>query len=317
MLSLLAAHALGAAAMVTGGHRIGIQGPSGTGTTAAIAQPSALRSYALAKPDVQLTLPAQLQEVSGVTALSDSEVACVQDEEGAIFVYDLGQRRVTRQIRFGPPGDYEDVARVGSRLYVLRSDGVLYEIQGAPATPRVTVHALRLPTADNEGLCFDARHRRLLIAAKSRLGKGKPAKDTRAILAFDLDAVRLAPSPVLLLDVGAVRAFAERQGGQPPDLGKTGAKGPPALRFMPSALALHPATSEIFVLSAVDHVLTSFDANGQVTGFAALDPGLFRQPEGMTFLANGDLIIANEASGSQPTLLLFKARPGGAAPSAR
>jgi hypothetical protein len=312
VLSLLTVQALGVAAMVAGGHRLEEAAPDGTGTAAAIAPAAALPSYALAGPDLRVTLPARLQEVSGVTALSDTEVACVQDEEGAVFVYDLGKRRVTRQIRFGPPGDYEDVASVGSRLYVLRSDGLLYEIQGPPETPRVTVHDLRLPTPDNEGLCFDARHGRLLIAAKSRLGPGRAVKDTRAIFAFDLDATRRAPVPVLLLDVDAVRAFAERKNRQLSDRqGKSGGRRQPLMRFMPSALALHPVTSEIFVLSAVDRVLASFDTNGQVTGCASLDPELFRQPEGITFMANGALIITNEAAGHQPTLLLFKARTAG------
>jgi hypothetical protein len=51
--------------------------------------------------------------------------------------------------------------------------------------------------------------------------------------------------------------------------------------------------------------------NGKVTGYAALDPELFRQPEGLAFLANGDLVIANEAAGREPTLLLFRYRSKG------
>ena len=75
---------------------------------------------------------------------------------------------------------------------------------------------------------------------------------------------------------------------------------------MPSAVAVHPLTSEIFVVSAVDRVLVTFDMAGIVTGYVSLDPKLFRQPEGLTFLANGDLVITNEAAGGRPTLLLFK-----------
>jgi hypothetical protein len=277
----------------------------------AAAQTAALNSYALAAPDRTVVLPARLNEVSGVTAISDTELALVQDEEGVVFVYDLGQQRITRQIRFGPPGDYEDIARVGSRLFVLRSDGTLFEIRGLSGTPPVTIHVLRLPTADNEGLCLDARQSRLLIAPKSRLGQGKNLRDTRAIFTFDPASATLQREPMLMLSIGAVREFVERQAGQAsgPAKGK-GGKPLPSLQFMPSAVAMHPLTSELFVLSAVDRVLATFDTAGRVTGYAPLVPKLFRQPEGLAFLSNGDLVVTNESAGRQPTLLVF--RYGGA-----
>jgi uncharacterized protein YjiK len=78
------------------------------------------------------------------------------------------------------------------------------------------------------------------------------------------------------------------------------------LRFKPSAIAVHPQTGEVFILSSVDHVLISCDENGNVTGYALLDAGLFRQPEGIAFFPNGDMLIANEAAGKEPTLLLFR-----------
>jgi hypothetical protein len=270
---------------------------------AAAAVPAgALRSYALSAPDLTMVLPARLNEVSGVTAVSETELAMVQDEEGIVFFCDLAQRRITRQMRFGPPGDYEDITRVGSRLFVLRSDGTLFEIGGLSGTPRVKAFRLRLPTADNEGLCLDARHDCLLIAAKSELRNQRNLKDARAIFAFDPDSGTQQPQPVLLFSVDAIQAFAEQQSRQP---GKT-SKRLPTLHFMPSAVGIHPVTSEIFVLSAVDRVLATFDTSGLVTGYTSLDPRLFRQPEGLTFLANGDLLITNEAAGARPTLLLFK-----------
>ena len=268
------------------------------------APPPALSFYALEAPDLSAALPPRLAEVSGVTALSGAEVACIQDEEGVVFVYDLAQRRTVRQIPFGPRGDYEGIASADTRLFVLRSDGVLFELQDLSSTPPVRAHVLRLPTADNEGLCLDAPRRRLLIAAKTRLGKGKAFKDTRVIFAYGLDAAALEPEPAMIVSVDAIRDFAERQGRR-----RVAPGGKPrALRFMPSAIAMHPTTFEVFVLSAVDQALATFDANGRVTGFAGLDPALFPQPEGLTFLGNGDLVITSEAAGGRPTIALFKRR---------
>jgi hypothetical protein len=291
----------GQAPGMTAGQRSGL--PSGPPSRAALA------SYALAVPDTSIVLPPRLAEVSGVTALSGTEVALIQDEDGVVFVYDLARRRIVREIPFGLPGDYEDVAVADSRLFVLRSDGVLFEIQGLSGRPRVRAHVLRLPASDSEGLCLDARRRRLLIAPKSMLARGEDLKDTRRIFAYGLGAAALEPRPAMIFSVDAVRAFAERQARQV--RGKRAGPGGNAgasLRFMPSAIAIHPTTFEIFVVSAVDRVLATFDENGRVTGFASLDAGLFRQPEGLTFLANGDLVITSEASGARPLLHLFKPR---------
>jgi len=311
VLAAVAAQALGGAAEPTGGAPSRFAaGPGGAAAAPEPAAAGALQSYALADPDLAVVLPPQLSEVSGVTDISDTELGCVQDEDGLVFVYDLGRQQVTRTIRFGPPGDYEGIARAGSRLFVLRSDGVLFEIQGLSGTPPVRIHVLRLPASDIEGLCHDPRHGRLLVAPKSSLGKGRALEDMRAIFAYGLDKAALQPDPLLALSVNAIRTFAGRQvAGQQQ---KKAGKPRPALRFMPSAIAVHPATSEIFVVSAVDRALATFDRSGQVTGYASLDPGLFRQPEGLAFLANGDLVITNEAAGQKPTLLLFTRRAGGA-----
>ena len=62
------------------------------------------------------------------------------------------------------------------------------------------------------------------------------------------------------------------------------------------------------MVSALDRVLASFDRSGAVTGYALLDPGIFPQPEGITFLPGGDLVVANEGAGARPTLLRFRER---------
>jgi len=56
----------------------------------------------------------------------------------------------------------------------------------------------------------------------------------------------------------------------------------------------------------MDHSLAVLDRDGRIDGYALLSPTLFRQPEGMTFLPDGTLIIANEAAGAKATLLRFR-----------
>ena len=75
----------------------------------------------------------------GLTDVSASEVALVQDEKGVIFVYDLRKRSVAQEIRFGPSGDYEGLTRCinsrGTRV-------TQWPVTRATAQPRT-----RIPTA--------------------------------------------------------------------------------------------------------------------------------------------------------------------------
>jgi hypothetical protein len=273
---------------------------------------NAALEYDLERPDIRLSLPIALKEISDVAVLSQTEVACVQDERGIVYVYDIKSKRITDEVRFAPKGDYEGLAIVGSKFYVLRSDGLLYELSSLKQHPAVQTHELHLPFNESEGLCSDARHDRLLIAPKSyeRTGEGK---DTRPIYAFDLRKNSPAAEPAFELSVREIRHFAKHHDMPVPRrIKRDGESMHTVLRFMPSAIAVHPVTGDVFILSSVDHVLVSCTQNGGITGYALLDASLFRQPEGIAFFPNGDMLIANEAAGKEPTLMLFrwKARSG-------
>ncbi|MBP9790115.1 MAG: hypothetical protein KBD57_06215, partial [Bacteroidia bacterium] len=63
--------------------------------------------YSLAKPDFDRSLPVELKEISGLTDVNDSQFACVQDEHGILYLYNMPSSSISKRINFGPPGDYE------------------------------------------------------------------------------------------------------------------------------------------------------------------------------------------------------------------
>src|SRR3954468_243832 len=87
------------------------------------AQPPRMEGYQMLQPDSRLILPDTLREISGITELDSVQFACIQDEAGILFIVDARRNEIVSQYTFGPPGDYEAIARVGSTFYVLRSDG--------------------------------------------------------------------------------------------------------------------------------------------------------------------------------------------------
>jgi len=269
-------------------------------------QSSAFTSgYDLKSPAKILVLPEILREVSGLTDIDESTVACIQDEQGILFIYDIVNNKIKHQHNFHIDGDYEGITMVNNSMYILRSDGVILEISDYRAKDfKVQNYATGIPANNNEGLCYDADNNRLLIASKSKIGKGPEHKDKRYIYAFDLKTKKLRENPVFSFDVVAIKNFAqENKVGLPEKSRKNGTV--PVLKFFPSAIAIHPVTKNLYLLSAADHMLFIFKPDGKIHHIEMLDQKIFNKAEGITFFSNGDMLISNEGQNDKPTLLRF------------
>ncbi len=266
--------------------------------------------YDLASPDLALVLPDTLREISGAACIDSATFACVQDENGIVFIYDLLKNQVRQQYTFDIDGDYEGITVVGQSLYVLRSDGMLYEISDyrSPAF-QLTTYATEIPALNNEGLCYDKDNHRLLIAAKGKIGKGPEYKDKRVIYGFDLNTKTPVKEPVFEFSVATIKEFAkEHQIVLPVRVKKQGEITEPVLKFATSAICIHPVTKKLFLLSAADHMLFVFDMKGNIEHMEILDPDTFNKAEGITFFENGDMLVTNEAQDKKPTVLRFNYR---------
>jgi hypothetical protein len=76
--------------------------------------------------------------------------------------------------------------------------------------------------------------------------------------------------------------------------------------FMPSCIAVHPKTDEVYVVSSIDHSLAVYEKSGKLINFVRLNKTLFIKPERILFLQNGDLVITNEGQQGKTSLLRFK-----------
>ncbi|MFY9308862.1 MAG: SdiA-regulated domain-containing protein [Bacteroidia bacterium] len=264
--------------------------------------------YQLTSPQKSYVLPTVLNEVSGLTTLAQDKIACVQDEKESIFVYDLEKEVISKEYSSEIAGDYEELALVGSTMYLLRSDGVLIEYVNYTSSPvKTKEYQLNLPSPDNEGLCYDKKHKRLLIAAKSKTVKEVESKQIRLIYGFDLTSKTLLSEPVYKLDIHKIEAKAKEQKIPIPTrtIKKTG-KTISSFNFRPSAIAIHPFENSIYVLSASDRLLLIIDEKGNILELFSLNLNLFNKAEGLTFLPNGDMLISNEAQDKKPTILKFE-----------
>jgi len=263
--------------------------------------------YNLTRPDIYFILPDTLREISGLTCIDGNSFACIQDENGILFMYNAEKNELQKQYTFHFDGDYEGIARVDKTIYILRSDGTLFEISDYESKDfKLNTYITNIPANNNEGLCYDADHHRLLIACKGKIGKGPEYKDKRVIYGFDLKTKQLTKEPIFDFDLQAIKKFAlSNKPDIPTRSKKKGKIVEPVIKFRTSAIVIHPVTKKLFLLSAADHLLFVFDLKGNIEHIEMLNPALFNKAEGITFFENGDMLITNEGQDKRPTLLRF------------
>jgi hypothetical protein len=234
-------------------------------------------------------VPPVLVEISGIAWMSNNRFACIEDEDGVIFIYNTATASIERQITFTGAGDFEGLTLAGTIAYAMRSDGRIFEINDINSkNPVVREYKTHLVARNNvEGLTYDKANHRLLAAIK---GVELNGGNYKGIYAFDLSSKVMSETPVYKIDL-ADKVF-------------KGLKIKKAHKVIqPSEIAVHPLTGEIFITDAIGPRLIRLNAHGDITALYQMKPEEFSQAEGMTFSPDGKLYIANEGK-SQPGNIL-------------
>jgi hypothetical protein len=234
--------------------------------------------------DIQKTwnMPEELREISGLVSIGNNQFACVQDEEGKIFIYNADNEKVEEVIAFGEPGDYEGIAVASSSAYVVNSSGQLTEIKNYRSKQR-TARTIATPlTAKQnvEGLCYDAGNERLLLAVKDADLSGS---DYKGIYAYDLKSEKFMIDAVYKIPMS--HEFFENNNGKKKK-GKS--------EFFPSGISIHPQTNDLYVVDGRRARMLIVNQEGKLHSLTTLSDPAFSQPEGITFDNQGNLFISNE-----------------------
>lgn len=236
------------------------------------------------KADYKVTntweLPEVLNEISGIAWAGDNLIACVQDENGKIFLYDLAKKKITQEIQFADAGDYEGIAIVGEDAYVMRSDGLLFYVSNYRNGDRkVTLHQTQFSADNNmESLCFDEKSKSLLTIPKD-IDEDKLFK---SIYQLSLEKEKPTAEAIAKISMDSER-LKEFKGKK---INKT---------FNPSEVGVDAKTGGFFVLEGKDPKLLSVDTKGEVNRVYKFDKSVFAQPEGLAFSTDGRMFISNEA----------------------
>ncbi len=267
-------------------------------------------SYNLRNPDCQYKLPGSLLEISGISFYKKNKIACIQDENAIIYIFNLEKKKITDKYEFGKDGDYEDIAIIDKTAYVLKNNGEIYKIKDFKNKKRkIKKYKTALSLKNNtEGLCYDPFIKALLIACKGSPSVGKSVYERKkAIYKFDLKEKEFISKPHILVNIDKIEEAIGQNSFTRFSI--TLAKKLNIINddiiFQPSGIAVHPITRQIYVISSTGKLLIVLDRKGKILEVFALDNKLFIQPEGICFSSEGDLYISNEGREGKGNILKF------------
>lgn len=247
-----------------------------------------LRNYDLENPDTIYKLPEYLSEVSGLSFYEEGQLTMLNDELGRMYIFDVKKGEVVKRVRFKGNGDFEGIERIQDYIYAIESKGKLFkfhvDIEGV-------VEEIETPFKKSnnvEGIGYDPFQKRLLFALKDSGDVGNYSVRGRGIYALDLETNEFQAQPIYTI----LKKDLENVVGKD-------------FRFKPSGLAIHPRTSELYVISANDRAIIVFNADG-TKNLIRLKRKNYPQPEGIAFFPDGTLFISNEVEDAGGTILQFK-----------
>ena len=274
-------------------------------------------TYSFNTPDETFDMPENLKEISGLSISPDGQELCaVNDEEGIIFFINKKTGKVEREVKFGKHGDYEGIEVVGQKIYVVKSTGSVYEVSEIgkdTASFKKTKYLLKKEN-DTEGLGYDAKNNLLLFACKGVAclhGSCQidSCKTKKSIYGLDLEENYFLPKAVFEIKWKDVISFLKKN-KTPEELEKMDRYIHPEnekFAFYPSALAVHPVTDNIYILSSKGKTIVVLSAQGEILKIEKLDKKIHAQPEGITFDKYGVMFISNESKkGKKGRVYVFK-----------
>lgn len=247
--------------------------------------------YDLEHPKV-VQLPTALNEISGLWYYAkDSSLFAIEDEDG--FLYKIFPKRPNDILRwrFHGHGDFEDVCMVDGTFYILRSDGHVF-VTNIYSGDSIVSEKYEVPEKGNEfeSIYYDDSLRLVMLICKDCSDDKKKELSTWG---FNPATRQFLQSP-FAIDAKRIAAIL----------------GQKSIRFKPAAATINPFTGNLWLLSSVNKLIVVANRDGSVIQAYPLDPGIYKQPEGIAFGADRTLYISNESAGQGPgNILIMHYRP--------
>ena len=246
---------------------------------------------------VQIKLPAALGEVSGLATTPDGRLFSHDDERAILYQIHPETGAILKSFSvglIGTRGDFEGLAIAGERFFLITSRGSLLEFRegDSGASMGYEIHSLGLEAkCELEGLAFHGASGSLLIPCKNP--RSDHLDDHLVVFSVPLDSMKPDLVPLVFLPLEAVDASG---------LGKN---------FHPSSIEVDPQTGSLILLAAREEAMIELSPQGEIRGSREFKRRSHPQPEGLAFLPDGTMVLADEGQGGRGTITLYHPVSGG------
>ena len=185
-------------------------------------------------------------------------------------------------------GDFEDIAFVKDRFFMLESKGKLYEFKegGDGSFVDYKTYKTFLNSCNNtEGSCYDPASNSLLFACID--SPGKDYKKEKAVYSFSLGDMTLDETPRFLISHKDIKSNTEEG------------------KFNPSGIARNPLSGTFFIIAARGNTIIELSKEGVVLNQQDLPESVHRQAEGIAFKKDGTLFISDEGRSKKPVIVIY------------
>ena len=265
-------------------------------------------SYDLTNPDRVFAMPEKLNKIEGLSISPDGySLILANHKDGEIHYINKWRGDYEKSVRYRKRARYRGIEAVQDDVFSIRENGVIVhasELHTDKPQSRVINTKLNAKYVVG-GLAYYPKHNELLIACQGNDGD-EAFDDSRGIYIFDINRDELMFPPMFLVNDEEILDYINSAHALK-DAGHYHFHEPiRSVRFLPSAIAVHPQTDEIYVLSAANLLVAILSEEGKLLHVEELDPVLFREPSGMCIDVNGDLFISSKgAQGESGEILRF------------
>ena len=246
-----------------------------------------------ASPLALWILPREMGEVSGLAVTSDGRLLAHGDEWGQVYVIDPRGGALLKRFSIGATAgetraDFEGITVVGKRIFMIASNGMLYEFAEGADGARVgfVVHDTRLgKECEFEGVAFDSAQGIVVLPCKN-VGT-RNLRDNLVLYRWRVEGGADSTLAPLTIPLGTV-------------IGSNPWKG-----LHPSDVTVDPATGNYVLIAAQEKALVEITTLGEVVRAVPL-PGKHKQAEGVALTSDGILIVGDEATTRPASLTLYR-----------
>lgn len=255
-----------------------------------LAQPAESTSKA---PLARWILPESLEEISGLALSSDGRLFAHGDEVGNVFELDYRHGVLLKQFTLGRSPvleDFEALTIAGDRMYMLVSNGKIYEFKEGNNGARVdyVIHDTRLGhECEFEGITYEPRLNALLLACKNV--RTKENRDDLVIYSWKLPDGGGTGSPQIVVPLKEITAASKLKS------------------FHASDMTRDPFTGNYVLTAAQENALLTITPEGKVVSVRQL-PGSMQHTEGIAITPDSLLILSDEAGKKPAAIVLYRWR---------